>query len=214
MALALSRQFLWRPHIRVDSRPTYTSALGLYNYGARFYSTTLGRFVSADPAGICDSDSQRRNAYTYVRSSPLSRVDDSGMKDAEPRSDGLGHVPSSGVNRRHHPRSESRGLHGDGKVFDRLLLFISWEGDGWGRLRRDEAQGVVREIAPADQPLVVLFGEHGADEPHDGGAVREDADDVGAPADLEVEAFLRVVRAGLLLQQQRALPAAVRVLGG
>jgi RHS repeat-associated protein len=24
-------------------------ALGLYNYGARFYSTTLGRFVSADP---------------------------------------------------------------------------------------------------------------------------------------------------------------------
>ncbi len=34
-------------------------------------------------------------------------------------------------------------------------------------LWRDEAQGLVRQVATCDQPLVVLFGEHGADEPND-----------------------------------------------
>jgi hypothetical protein len=39
-------------------------------------------------------------------------------------------------------------------------------------------------------PLVVLLGEDGTDEPDNGVAVREDADDVGAPADLLVEPLL------------------------
>jgi hypothetical protein len=39
-------------------------------------------------------------------------------------------------------------------------------------------------------PFVVLFGEHGADQPDQRGAVGEDADDVGAAADLAVEALL------------------------
>jgi len=36
----------------------------------------------------------------------------------------------------------------------------------------------------------VLLGQHGADESDEGGAVGEDADDVGAAADLAVQAFL------------------------
>jgi hypothetical protein len=36
----------------------------------------------------------------------------------------------------------------------------------------------------------VLFGEYGADEADEGSTVGEDADQVGAPADLSVEAFL------------------------
>jgi hypothetical protein len=36
----------------------------------------------------------------------------------------------------------------------------------------------------------VLFGEHGADQADQAAAVGEDADDVGAPADLAVESFL------------------------
>jgi hypothetical protein len=39
----------------------------------------------------------------------------------------------------------------------------------------------------------VLFGQDGADEADDRGAVGEDADDVGAAADLAVEAFVGVV---------------------
>jgi len=38
-----------------------------------------------------------------------------------------------------------------------------------------------------------LFGEHGADEADQGGAVREDSDNVGAAADLLVEPFLGIV---------------------
>jgi hypothetical protein len=46
------------------------------------------------------------------------------------------------------------------------------------------------QVAAAFDPLVVLFGQHGADEAGDGVAVGEDADDVGAAADLAVGAFL------------------------
>jgi len=44
-------------------------ALGLYNYRARFYSTTLGRFVSADT--VADG----LNRYAYVRGNPLRYTD-------------------------------------------------------------------------------------------------------------------------------------------
>ena len=43
----------------------------------------------------------------------------------------------------------------------------------------------------------MLFGQHRADEADQRVAVGEDADDVGAPADLLVEPFLGVVRPDL-----------------
>jgi hypothetical protein len=43
----------------------------------------------------------------------------------------------------------------------------------------------------------VLFGQDGADEPDDAVPVGEDADDVGAAADLAVETFVGVVRPDL-----------------
>ena len=48
-------------------------AMGLYNYKARFYSTTTGRFVSADTLAVGDL-----NRYTYVRNNPLRYDDPSG----------------------------------------------------------------------------------------------------------------------------------------
>ena len=56
------------------------------------------------------------------------------------------------------------------------------------------AEDVRAEVAAGFGPFVVLFGQHGADEADQGGAVGEDADDVGAPPDLLVESFLGVVR--------------------
>ncbi len=50
------------------------AALGLYNYKARFYSTTLGRFMSADP-----TTTDGLNRYTYVRNSPATFSDPSGF---------------------------------------------------------------------------------------------------------------------------------------
>jgi hypothetical protein len=51
-------------------------------------------------------------------------------------------------------------------------------------------QDVEVEVAAALGPFVVLFGQDGADDADQGVAVGEDADDVGAPADLAVEALV------------------------
>ncbi|MEX2247958.1 MAG: RHS repeat-associated core domain-containing protein [Dehalococcoidia bacterium] len=55
--------------------------LGLYNYGARFYSTLTGRFLSVDPVVGRPGDPQSWNTYSYVRNNPLRRIDPSGMAD-------------------------------------------------------------------------------------------------------------------------------------
>ena len=54
------------------------------------------------------------------------------------------------------------------------------------------------EVAASFGPFVGLFGEDGADETDDGVAVGEDADGVGAAADLPVESLVRVVGPDLL----------------
>lgn len=58
------------------------------------------------------------------------------------------------------------------------------------RLRRDLVRNVQAEVAAAFDPFVVLFGQDGADEADEGVAVGEGADDVGAAADLAVEALV------------------------
>ena len=50
------------------------AGLGLYNYKARFYSTTTGRFVSADP-----HTSGGLNRFSYVANNPMKYVDPSGL---------------------------------------------------------------------------------------------------------------------------------------
>ena len=59
--------------------PAGDNALGLYNYNARFYSTTLGRFLSVDPVAGAEGDPQSWNPYTYVRNGPLVYSDPTGM---------------------------------------------------------------------------------------------------------------------------------------
>jgi len=47
---------------------------GLYYYGARFYSTVLGRFLSPDPLVVAPGDPQMLDRYAYVRNNPLRYV--------------------------------------------------------------------------------------------------------------------------------------------
>ena len=49
------------------------AGLGLHNYKARFYSTVLGRFVSADPIG------DGLNRFAYVGNRPTVATDPSGL---------------------------------------------------------------------------------------------------------------------------------------
>jgi RHS repeat-associated protein len=52
---------------------------GLYDYGARYYSPGLGRFVSADIVVVAPDKPQNLNRYAYVYNSPLRYIDPTGL---------------------------------------------------------------------------------------------------------------------------------------
>lgn len=49
---------------------------GLYYYRARYYSTSLNRFIGEDPLELASGDT---NFYAYVFDSPINYVDPSGL---------------------------------------------------------------------------------------------------------------------------------------
>jgi RHS repeat-associated protein len=51
---------------------------GLHYYGARYYASWLGRWISADPVGL----SAGPNMYAYCSGDPVGRADPAGTKDA------------------------------------------------------------------------------------------------------------------------------------
>ncbi|XYI02103.1 RHS repeat-associated core domain-containing protein [Sorangium sp. So ce1128] len=52
---------------------------GLYYHGARYYAPWLGRWTSADPAGMVDGP----GLYTYARDNPTGRTDPTGRQSNE-----------------------------------------------------------------------------------------------------------------------------------
>jgi len=54
------------------------SATGLYNYGARFYDPSIGRFISEDSYMGSVTDPMSQNRYIYAEDNPMSFVDPSG----------------------------------------------------------------------------------------------------------------------------------------
>ncbi len=53
---------------------------GLYYYGARYYATWMGRWLSPDPSGPADG----LNIYKYVSNNPINLVDPNGLQEAPP----------------------------------------------------------------------------------------------------------------------------------
>ena len=52
---------------------------GLYYYRARYYDPKIGRFISEDPLPLVERPVSQVNAYAYVRNSPISLVDPTGL---------------------------------------------------------------------------------------------------------------------------------------
>ena len=52
---------------------------GLYYYGARYYDSDLGRFVTRDPFGGKSGTPQSLNQYAYCLNNPVNRIDPAGM---------------------------------------------------------------------------------------------------------------------------------------
>jgi len=55
------------------------SESGLDNFGARYDSSSMGRFMTPDPIGGHQIDPQTLNKYAYVRNNPLNLTDPTGL---------------------------------------------------------------------------------------------------------------------------------------
>jgi RHS repeat-associated protein len=56
----------------------FVAAAGIYDYGARWYDPTLGRFLQPDSLVPEPLDPQSLNRYSYVVNNPIGRIDPSG----------------------------------------------------------------------------------------------------------------------------------------
>jgi RHS repeat-associated protein len=63
---------------RLYTGQRWEANLGLYDYRARFYDSTLGRFLQPDPIVPEPGNPQALNRYAYVYSNPLRYTDPSG----------------------------------------------------------------------------------------------------------------------------------------
>jgi RHS repeat-associated protein len=67
------------PRKRFTSKELEDPDLGLLDYGGRYYSALLGRFVSADPFVPAPGHPQSLNRYAYVLNNPVNLIDPSGF---------------------------------------------------------------------------------------------------------------------------------------
>ncbi|MBL7197061.1 MAG: RHS repeat-associated core domain-containing protein, partial [Candidatus Omnitrophica bacterium] len=58
---------------------TYDKTTGLHYYGARYYDSQLGRFITADPTIQHPYDPQDFSRYAYCRNNPLKYTDPTGL---------------------------------------------------------------------------------------------------------------------------------------
>jgi RHS repeat-associated protein len=76
----------WNPAITVNhykfTGKERDSESGLDNFGARYYSSQFGRFLTPDPAGAsatCLLNPQTQDRYAYVTNNPVNRTDPTGL---------------------------------------------------------------------------------------------------------------------------------------
>ncbi|SQD97456.1 hypothetical protein FMEAI12_4110031 [Parafrankia sp. Ea1.12] len=110
----------------------------------------------------------------------------SGHTEGIQPSAGSGHAHGRGA-RRVTPRDPGSGYAGEGFGCHADLGCVGGFLSGVGSGENFQA-----DVTVGFDPLIVLFGEYGADEPYDGLTAGEDTHDVGAAADFPFQALLRV----------------------
>ena|GEM_PF-4633986 len=63
------------------------AGLGIYHYGARFYSPKIGRFLSPDTIVPSYANPQSLNRYSYVTNNPLIYIDPTGHAECRTEED-------------------------------------------------------------------------------------------------------------------------------
>lgn len=99
----------------------YDDALGLYDYNARYYDPTIGRFISADTIVPNEKIPQTLNRYSYVFNHPVNHTDPTGHDPDETTEI---YTPEELIN--------ENGEVVDGSLLDQLDEYIAnlemWEG--------------------------------------------------------------------------------------
>jgi len=88
---------------------------GLDYFGARYYASSMGRFLSPDPSGLSYSDPknpQSLNLYTYGLNNPLTNTDPTGLTCQTNSNDGSTYDDNDGKG------CDAAGIAGDGTVID------------------------------------------------------------------------------------------------
>jgi RHS repeat-associated protein len=110
--------FRWRT-LPVTGKERDTES-GLDNFGARYYGSTMGRFMSPDPSGLLaqhPENPQSWNLYVYALNNPLKNIDPTGLdcvyaNDAGNGVESIDHSSNSGETSTKESRTTSRaGSH-------------------------------------------------------------------------------------------------------
>ncbi len=135
----------------VDNRYKFTgkerdAESGLDDFGARYYASNLGRFVSPDLifADQQPSDPQSWNLYTYVRNNPLRFIDPTGH-GAEGEQTGAANCQGSGNNdcveqvdgEKDQRQAKATAQSKEEKKWERILMSLLEAGFGVQSIIRD-----------------------------------------------------------------------------
>ncbi len=153
---------------------------GLDNFGARYFGSNLGRFMSPDPPLLDQhiADPQSWNLYSYARNNPLSYIDPTGnavelLGDEEQRKKELEFLKKSLGN----DNAAANLYINEVKDGDKTRYFVGIKGDVGDFMKMGETSHDLANLV--QNKNVVEFGLTSKDLSNQGGAVTYEKGEVG-----------------------------------
>ena len=153
---------------------------GLDNFAARYFGSTMGRFMSPDPPLLDQhiADPQSWNLYSYARNNPLSYIDPTGnavelLGDEEERKKELEFLKQSLGN----DKAASNLYINEVKDGDKTLYFVGIKGDVGEFMKMGDTSHDLANLV--QNKNVVEFGLTSQDLSRQGGAATYEKGEVG-----------------------------------